>query len=53
MGINTAMLANIHAKKGHSFTPTDFMPKFQKEPERIMSGEDILAHFLKKPKGAR
>jgi hypothetical protein len=41
-------MANIHAKKGHSFTPADFMPMFGKEKQETgMSPQQIHAMITK------
>jgi len=35
-GVVASTMANIHAKKGHKFGPSDFMPRFG-EPEKAKS----------------
>jgi len=42
-GIIAATIANVYAKKGHRFTPDDFMPQFYKPPKRAMTAEDMVA----------
>lgn len=46
-GIVASTLANIHAKKGHSFKPKDFMPVFQdaQAPKPAISGEQVVSFF--------
>ena len=44
-GVVASTMANIHAKRGHSFTPTDFIPQFGGEPVRApsMTPDEIKA----------
>jgi hypothetical protein len=40
--IVASTMANIHAKKGHRFTPADFMPTFgESEPAKTMTPKEI------------
>ena len=43
-GVVASTMANIHAKKGHTFGPADFIPRFG-DPEKSpsMSPDDIKA----------
>lgn len=41
------VMANIHAKKGHSFTPKDFMPKFTTDEARPAMTADEIAEKIK------
>ena len=51
-GIVASTLANIHAKKGHSFTPADFMQRFQPaEAKRGMTADEAM-DALKRIAGA-
>ncbi len=43
------VIANVNAKKGHSFKISDFLLSFDKQEPQVMSGEQILAAFRKKP----
>jgi hypothetical protein len=36
-GVVASTMANIHAKKGHTFTPADFLPRFGGDPARAKS----------------
>lgn len=41
-GVVASTMANIHAKKGHTFGPSDFMPRFgEPEPVKSMSPDEI------------
>jgi hypothetical protein len=44
-GVVASTMANIHAKRGHSFTPADFIPQFGVTPtsKKSMSSDQILA----------
>ena len=44
-GVVASTMANIHAKRGHSFTPADFIPRFGGEPVRpkSMTPDEIKA----------
>jgi hypothetical protein len=44
-GVVASTMANIHAKRGHSFTPADFIPQFGGAPARAqsMTPDEILA----------
>jgi uncharacterized protein DUF4035 len=44
--IVASTMANIHAKKGHRFTPADFMPRFG-EPEKTatMTADEMKAQL--------
>jgi hypothetical protein len=45
-GTVASTMANIHAKKGHRFTPTDFMPKFGVTDEtKRMTPQEIHARL--------
>jgi hypothetical protein len=43
----SSTIANVHATKGHRFSPKDFMLRFQSDPEpaSVMSGAAVLAMF--------
>lgn len=48
MGISTSVFASAHAKKGHKFTPKDFMPTFGETETRMeptMTGDEVMAHM--------
>jgi hypothetical protein len=41
-GVMASTMANIHAKRGHRFTPSDFMPTFgDPEPTKSMTPIEI------------
>lgn len=51
-GIVASTMANVHAKKGHSFTPKDFMPTFEPaKPKRSMTADEAM-DALKRIAGA-
>lgn len=53
-GIVASTLANIHARKGHRFTPADFIPTFgEPEKSKTMAPNDIhntLAMMFGRPR---
>ena len=43
-GVIASTVANVHAKRGHTFTPADFLPKFGPQaPKASMTAEEIKA----------
>ena len=53
-GIVASTMANIHARKGHSFKPSDFLPTFGAVPARApsMTPQEIhgaLSRMFRRP----
>jgi hypothetical protein len=46
-------MANIHAKKGHSFKPADFMPKFASDQGKPSMSPDEIYEKIKGLGGTR